>query len=98
MKKEFKRKAKNFFITGRAYKSELRFELRYLILFTLGFTIAFTWREYSFESSMKLMKWITGTSGSGAFGGALFITIVCLILAFLTAQYFKKDYRGYYKA
>lgn len=93
MKRVNKRKIRNFFILGNQYKAELRSQIKSLILFTMGFTIAFTWREYSFESTKKLIKWLTGTQGSGALGAAFFITFICLFLMLLTSYYFKEKHR-----
>jgi len=65
-------------------------------VFTLGFTIAFTWREYTYESSKNFIKWLTGTSESGAFGGALFLTILCLLLIYATSYLLKYKSKKYY--
>lgn len=86
-----RRKISNYFYVGHKYREEVRKQIRSFILFTLGFTIAFTWREYTFEESKRLIKWITGTGGTGAFGAALFITFVCVGLMLLASYYFKNE-------
>ena len=93
MKKSFKQKFSNYTTLGSRYKEEFRNQLRMFIHFTLGFTIAFTWREYLFESSKNFIKWLTGTTHSGAFGASIFITLLCVFLIFLTSYYLKEKNR-----
>lgn len=91
MRKKIKRKISNYTTIGNKYKSEIRKQLRMIITFTLGFTIAFTWREYLYQGSINLWKTITKTNGDGALGGAVFITVLSLILIYATAYWLKDN-------
>lgn len=86
-----KRKLKNYFYLGNQYRSEFKKQMRMFLIFTLGFTIAFTWRETIFDLSKSFVKWLTHSNGTNATSiwASVFITIVCVILIFLTARWLR---------
>ncbi len=79
-----------YFYVGSKYKNEFRKQMRSFIVFTLGFTIAFSWRETIFDGSKNFIKWLTGTSNSGSFGASIFITLVSILLIFMTTNWLKE--------
>lgn len=92
-----RRKISNFFYVGHKYKEEVRKQIRMFIIFTLAFTIAFTWRETIFDLSKSFIQLIAGVEGSNAqsIWASIFITVISILLIFLTSRYFKKEYGGY---
>lgn len=89
MKRRMNGGISKYFYVGSKYRTEFRKQMRTFIVFTLGFTIAFSWRETIFDGSKKIVKWLTGTNKSGSFGASIFITLVSVLLIFLTAQWLK---------
>ncbi len=87
-----RRKFSDFFNVGRNYKEEFRKQLRMIITFTLGLGIAFTWREYLYESSKKIVKWMFHADGQAAFGGAVFVTLISIVLIYATSLWLKEKY------
>ena len=81
-----RRNVSNYFYLGQNYKKELRL----VVVFTLGFTIAFAWRETIFDLSKSFISWLIGSNGAGASAWAsVFITLLCLILIFLTTRWLR---------
>ena len=78
---------------GSQFKREFRRQIRMLIIVTLGFTIAFTWRQTVFDLSQNFVKFITHVQGSSALSilTSAFITILCLLIIYLTAHFLKTD-------
>ena len=60
-------------------------------MFTLGFTIAFTWRQTFFDLGESLISRITTIQGEALLSltTSIFITIVGLILIYLTSHVLK---------
>jgi hypothetical protein len=95
MRRKIKQKFSNYTFVGQKYKSEFRKQMRSVIVLTMGFTIAFAWRETIFDWSKSFTAWITHSAGEGSSTGAsIFITIISLVLIFLTA-YWLKDNKEY---
>jgi hypothetical protein len=88
-----KRRLSNYFYLGSNYKAEFRKQMRLIIVFTLGFTIAFSWRETIFDLSKSFVQWISGikNANSSSIWASVFITIVSLLLIFLTAKWLKEN-------
>ena len=87
------KKLANFFFIGRRFKREFKRQIRTLILITLGFTIAFTWRQTIFDLSQSFVKFITNVKSPNTSNilTSIFITIVSVILIYLTAYMFKDE-------
>jgi len=69
--------------------------MRSVITLTLGFSIAFIWREALFDWSKSITAWITHSpNGGSSTGAAIFMTIICGLLIFLTSRWLK-DKNGY---
>ena len=94
MRRKIKQKFSNYTFVGQKYKDEFRKQMRSVIVFTLGFTIAFAWRETIFDWSKSVTAWITNSSKGGTSTGAsLFITLLCILLIFLTTRWLRdKNY------
>ncbi len=92
-----RKKFSDFFYVGHKYKAEVRKQIRMFIIFTLAFTIAFTWRETFFDLSREFMIWLTGAEdqGTASIFASIFITLVSVLLIFLTSQYFKEKHNKY---
>ena len=91
-------KAKHFITGGgRKFKKEFRRQARILILFTLGFTIAFTWRETIFDLSQSFIQLFTETSSTSTLSimTSTFITLVSIILIYITSYYLRDSYENY---
>ena len=75
------------------FKREFRRQIRMLIIITLGFTIAFTWRQTVFDLSQNFVKFITNIQGSSTLSiiTSVFITILALIIIYVTAHFLKQD-------
>ena len=84
-------KIHHFFIGGQNFREEFRRQIRLLITITLGFTIAFTWRQTIFDASQALVQKLlhTQTAVSSSILTSLFLTLISLILIYLTAQIIK---------
>lgn len=90
MKRKIKQKFSNYTYLGSKYKDEFRKQIRSIIVLTLGFSIAFAWREAIFDWSKSITAWITHSSdGGSATGAAFFITLICILLIFLTSHWLK---------
>ena len=91
------KKLKSFFIPGRRFKSEFRRQVRMLVIVTLGFTIAFTWRQTIFDISKSFVKFILHIDSSSALSilASILITIISIILIYLTSHYLKESPRNY---
>jgi len=92
-----KRRFFEYFVKGRKFKKEFKRQLRMLIIITLGFTIAFTWRQTIFDLSQTLMQFFTRTQNSTALSilTSIFITIVSVVLIYLTSYYLKDNIDNY---
>lgn len=87
-----KEKLLNFFTgRGRRFKKEFKRQLRILILFTLGFTIAFTWRQTVFDLSQLIIRFFTEIKNTSVLSilTSTFITIISIILIYLTSYYLR---------
>ena len=91
MRGGFKERIKRLLFGGERFKKEFRAQLRLLIMFTLGFTIAFTWRQTFFDLGESLISRITTIQGEALLSltTSIFITIVGLILIYLTSHVLK---------
>ncbi len=89
-----KKRLYNFFIGGRQFHNEFRKQMRLLIVFTLGFTIAFTWRQTIFDLSQSFIQFITNIKDSklSSILTSTFITIISIILIYLTSHFLKEKY------
>lgn len=87
----------DFFIKGRLFKKEFKRQLRILILFTLGFTIAFTWRQTIFDLSQSLIQFFIEVKSTSTLSilTSIFITLVSIILIYLTSHYLKDNMDNY---
>lgn len=88
-----KKKLYRFFIKGRNFESEFKRQLRMLIVITLGFTIAFTWRQTIFDLSQSFVNFFIHVQSS-SFSSILastFITIISILLIYLTAYFLKEE-------
>ena len=79
------------------FKREFRRQIRMLIIVTLGFTIAFTWRQTLFDASQELVEFFLHVKGSVTLSilTSLFITIIGVILVYLSAHFLKEDHEHY---
>ena len=86
-----KQKAHNFFIGGSNFKAEFRRQMRLLVIITFAFTIEFSWRQTIFDASKSLVLLITHvqSSTSASILTSIFITIVAIILIYLTSKLLK---------
>jgi hypothetical protein len=76
----------------RPFKSELKKEMRLLVLMTIAFSIAFSWRQTMFDATMWVIE-KTFNLEHGLTSNILAsttITLLGLILIFLTSKWFKK--------
>jgi|TARA_Y100000034_G_C6876281_1_gene400814 hypothetical protein len=87
----------SFFIGGKRFENEFRRQLRLLIVLTLGFTIAFTWRQTLFDASQALVQLIIDVKGSTSLSilTSTFITIISILLIYLTAHFLKENKENY---
>jgi hypothetical protein len=92
-----KRKIINSLKAGARFKKEFRKQIRMLIIVTLGFTIAFSWRQTVFDASQTIVQFFTNVQGSTALSvlTSLFITIISVLLIYLTAHYLKDNYENH---
>jgi hypothetical protein len=92
-----RRKIKHSLNIGKNFKKEFRRQIRMLIIVTLGFTIAFTWRQTIFDASQSIVKFFLNVQGSTTLSvlTSLFITIVSIILIYLTAHFLKDNSEHY---
>lgn len=92
-----KKRVFDFFIQEKRFKREFKRQLRILILFTLGFTIAFTWRQTIFDISQSLIQIFLEIKSTSALSilTSTFITIVSLILIYLTSYYLRDNPDNY---
>ncbi|MBT96607.1 MAG: DUF5654 family protein [Candidatus Pacearchaeota archaeon] len=87
----------NFFIGGKRFEKEFKKQVRLLIVLTLGFTIAFTWRQTLFDVSQALVQLIIDVKGSTSLSilTSTFITIVSIIIIYLTSHFLKENKENY---
>lgn len=92
-----KKSVLDYLVKGKKFQKEFKKQLRMLILFTLGFTIAFTWRQTIFDLSQALVMFFTDIKDSSVLSllASVFITIVSVILIYLTSHYLKDNYENY---
>ncbi|MFQ5531919.1 MAG: hypothetical protein ACE5ES_04850 [Candidatus Nanoarchaeia archaeon] len=92
-----RRKIRRLFHSERRFRNEFRRQLRMLIIVTLGFTIAFTWRQTIFDASQALVQLFTDVQSSTTLSvlTSLFITIVSILLIYITAHYLKNNGDNY---
>jgi hypothetical protein len=78
---------------GSQFMREFRRQIRMTIVVTLGFTIAFTWRQTIFDISQNIVEFFTHVQGSIKLSilTSTFITILSLLLVYLTSHFLKKD-------
>jgi len=90
--KTMKRRLYDTFIRGRKFEREFRRQTRMLIVITLGFTIAFTWRQTIFDLSQELVNLIIDIQSSALSSilTSAFITLVSILLIYLSAQFLKE--------
>lgn len=87
-----KKRLYRFFIKGRSFESEFKRQLRMLIVVTLGFTIAFTWRQTIFDLSQSFINFFIHIQSSSLSSilASIFITIISILLIYITSYYLKK--------
>jgi hypothetical protein len=73
------------------FKKEFRRQIRMVIIITLGFTIAFTWRQTIFDASQSIVQFFIDVKNSTTLSvlTSLFITIISVIVIYLTAHFLK---------
>lgn len=93
MKRRIRRKIRE----SNKFRREFRKEIRLLILVTLGFTIAFTWRQTIFDASKSIVQFFTHVEGSTTLSilTSLFITLLSVILVYITSHFLKDDPSNY---
>jgi hypothetical protein len=75
------------------HRREFKHQLRILIIFTLGFTIAFSWRQTVFDISLDFIKsFINAGTDSLSILTSIFITVVSILLIYITSYFLKDDY------
>lgn len=81
----------SLFVEGESFKREFKKQVRTFILFTFGFTVAFTWRQTIFDLSLSVVKWVTNIQNSAELSllSSILVTIVSLIVIFLTSHWLK---------
>lgn len=91
------KKSSKFFLNNIRFKREFKRQLRLLIVVTLGFTIAFTWRQTIFDIFMKVIQFFTTTQNRAILSAltSLLITIISLLLIYLTSYLLKDSYDNY---
>jgi hypothetical protein len=64
-----------------------------LIIVTLGFTIAFTWRQTIFDASQAIVLFFVKVKNSTTLSllASILLTIVCVLLVYLTAHFLKDN-------
>jgi len=79
------------------FKREFRRQIRTLIIVTLGFTIAFTWRQTLFDISQEIVEFFLHIEISSTLSilTSLFITLVSVVLVYLSAHFLKDDHNDY---
>jgi len=89
-----KKRLYRFFVGGRRFHDEFRKQIRLLIIFALGFTIAFTWRQTIFDMSKTFVQFLTNVTDSSSLSilTSTFITIISIILIYLTSHFLKDKY------
>ncbi len=87
-----KKKLYRFFIKGRNFESEFKRQLRMLIVITLGLTIAFTWRQTIFDLSQSFVNFFIHIQSSSfsSILTSIFITIISILLIYITAYFLKE--------
>ena len=92
-----KKKLYRFFIGSKRFEKEFKKQLRLLIIITLGFTIAFTWRQTIFDLSQALVNLFIEIESNSALSifASIFITIVSIILIYLTSHFLKDSKKEY---
>jgi len=83
--------------TGLKFKREFRRQIRMLIIITLGFTIAFTWRQTIFDASQSIVRFFIDVQNSTTLSilTSLLITIISVLLVYLTAHFLKESHENY---
>ena len=86
------RRISRFFHVGKQFKREFKRQLRMLIVFTLGFTIAFSWRQTTFDLSQSFVNFLLDLKNAAASTilTSIFITLVSILLIYLTAHWLKE--------
>ncbi len=79
------------------FKREFRREIRLLIIITLGFTIAFTWRQTIFDASQLIVNFFLHIDNSTSLSilASLFITLLSILIVYLTSHLLKDQPREY---
>ncbi len=82
---------------GIQFKKEFRRQIRMLIVVALGFTIAFSWRQTIFDASQAFVQFATHIRGSTTLSilTSLFITILGVLLVYLTTHFLKDGPENY---
>lgn len=82
---------------GEKFKREFRKQIRMLIIITLGFTIAFTWRQTIFDASQSIVQFFINVQNSTTLSvlTSLLITIISILLIYLTAHFLKENHESY---
>jgi hypothetical protein len=83
--------------TGNKFRREFRRQIRMLIMVTLGFTIAFTWRQTIFDTSQSIVSFFLHIQDSAALSilTSIFITLLAVLLVYLTAHLLKDGLEGH---
>ncbi|MFH1607509.1 MAG: hypothetical protein ABIA78_00030 [archaeon] len=92
-----KKRLFGFLKRERKFRIEFRRQLRMIIIVTISFTIAFTWRQTIFDLSQSFIKLFTNTQNSSTLSilASLFITLISIILIYLTSHYLKNRHSDY---
>ena len=90
-------KLKRPFKIGIRFKREFKRQLRMLIIITLGFTIAFTWRQTVFDISQSFVQFFLNIKNSSSLSilTSAFITVLSIVLIYLSSHYLKDSYENY---
>ena len=77
------------------FKYELVKQMKFLIIVTLGFTIAFSWRQTIFDATQTLVEYFIKVDSSITLSilTSSVITIVSVVIIFVTAKLLKTPYK-----
>jgi uncharacterized membrane protein len=83
--------------TGKRFKREFRIQLRSFIIITLAFTVAFSWRQTTFDLSQTFVQFLLNIKSSTSLTilTSIFITLISIILIYITSHWLKEKSHDY---